>query len=135
MAGWTPQVGSMLMLILTTLLGTPSSLPLPTLHLLQQQHNDGDEAGSTLLQRDQRPGRADEQLAVAKGHVPLQPVLLQEGAHGCLVRAQQVVGPRVLTGHFVPASTGEGSGDLPSGGGGEAHRVMAHCLYLSKNRG
>lgn len=86
-------------------------------HLLQQQHDDGDETGAALLQRDQRPGRTDEELAVAKGHVPLQPMLLQESAHGRLIGAQQMIRPRVLTGHLIPVTAGPGCGRWALGRG------------------
>lgn len=86
-------------------------------HLLQQQHDDGDETGAALLQSDQCPGRTDEELAVAKGHVPMQSVLLQESAHGRLIRAQQVIRPRVLTCHLVPVTAGPGCGRWALGRG------------------
>lgn len=42
-------------------------------------------------------------------------MLLQQGAHCLPVRAQQVIGPRVLTGHLVSVTTGYDGGYLASG--------------------
>lgn len=73
--------------------------------LLQEEHQDGDEGGSLLLQSEERPRRSDKQLGEAVRHVVLETVLGDDGLHRLPVRIHQVVRPGVLTRHLIPADS------------------------------
>lgn len=76
--------------------------------LLQEEHQDGDEGGSLLLQSEEGPRRSDEQLGVPVRHVVLEAMLGDDGLHGLSVRGHQVLRPGVLTSHFIPAQCSGG---------------------------
>lgn len=71
--------------------------------LLQEQHQDGDEGASLLLQSEETSRRSDKQLGVSVSDVVLETVLVDDHLYGLFVRRQQVVGPSVLARHFIPA--------------------------------
>lgn len=53
--------------------------------LLQEEHQDGDESGSLLLQSEESLRRSDEQLGVSISHVVLETVLVDDGLYGVSV--------------------------------------------------
>lgn len=75
-------------------------------HLLQEEHQDGDEGGPLLLQREEAARRAHEQLGVAVRHVVLEAVLVDDHLHRLSIGGHQVVRPSVLARHLVPVDGG-----------------------------
>lgn len=83
--------------------------------LLQEQHQDGDEGASLLLQSEETPWSSDKQLGVSVRHIVLETVLVDDHLYGLFVRGHQVVRPSVLARHFIPAGGKKTTASLISG--------------------
>lgn len=79
-------------------------------HLLQEEHQDGDEGGPLLLQGEEGARRPHKQLGLAVRHVVLEAVLVDDHLHRLSIGRHQVVRPSVLARHLVPVDWGKRGG-------------------------
>lgn len=105
-----------------------------TPQLLQQNDDSRNHAAPLLLERKQRPRRADEDFGVAVFDVLCEALLVHQHADAVAVRAASVVRPRVLADHLVAPQ--EKVVTLPVGESSASHTYVlqqAQVIYLMQH--